>query len=180
MAAPRTIVATDIIAVESTPESPMIASTIAAAAPMAPVVAPAPATSSVLFSSVPAPVRGCPSTNWVAMVFSLLGRFEDAKSGTGLRLSERRSVLRQQLEDMAVRIAEVDASAAVSVVDLAVVERMRPAAVRDACLPDALEDGVELLVADAEGVVVPLEALAVLEVERQRVVHAHRRERAHR
>src|SRR5690606_21185803 len=54
---------------------------------------------------------------------------------------------RHQLKKMAVGRAEIDAAAAAPVIDLAVLRRRRPAAVTEACRPDAAEDGVELRLA---------------------------------
>lgn len=61
--------------------------------------------------------------------------------------------LRQDFQSVAVRIVEVDAPAAVVVVDLAgaVVEGVRP--VREARLPDPGEDRVEVVLGDEERVV---------------------------
>src|SRR5262249_10819567 len=59
-----------------------------------------------------------------------------------------------QLEDVTVRVLEIDASAAVPVVELAVVQAPGSAAVRDAGRLDAAKDGIELRFADVEGVVV--------------------------
>ena len=43
-------------------------------------------------------------------------------------------------------------------------------------LANAAQDGIELGVADLEGVVVALELLVVVEKERERIVDTHRRE----
>ncbi len=82
-----------------------------------------------------------------------------------------------QLEHVAVGILEVDAAAAAPIVELAVPEMGRIAAIGEALGLDAAEDGVELGVAHVEGVVVAGD-LAVLVAEEQRhlVVDAHRRE----
>jgi hypothetical protein len=79
---------------------------------------------------------------------------------------------------MAIRVAKIDATAAVPVVELAVVEAPRCAAIDELRLANAAEDGIELGIADVEGVVVALELLAVVEKERERVVDTYRREMA--
>src|SRR5580704_3629902 len=79
---------------------------------------------------------------------------------------------------MAIRVAKIDAAAAVPVVELTVVEAPRCAAIGELRLANAAEDGIELSIADVEGVVVALELLVVVEKERERVVDAYRREMA--
>src|ERR1700746_1718508 len=79
---------------------------------------------------------------------------------------------------MAVRVAKIDAAAAVPIVELTVVEAPRCAAVGELCLANAAEDRIELGIADVEGVVVALELLVVVEKERERVVDTYRREMA--
>ena len=74
---------------------------------------------------------------------------------------------------MAVRVAKIDAAAAVPVVELTVVEAPRCAAIRELRLENATEDGIELGIADVEGVVVALELLVVVERERERVVDTY-------
>src|SRR5712691_5702090 len=81
-----------------------------------------------------------------------------------------------QLEHVAVRVLEVDAPAAVPIVELAVVETPRRAAVSDAGFLHAAEDCVEFGVAHVEGVVMAFERRVVVEQERQRLIHPHRRE----
>src|SRR5437879_1781468 len=81
-----------------------------------------------------------------------------------------------QLEHVAVRVLEVDASAAVPIVELAVVETPGRAAVSDAGFLHAAEDCVEFGVAHVEGVVMAFERRVVVEQERQRLIHPHRRE----
>jgi hypothetical protein len=61
-------------------------------------------------------------------------------------------------------------------VELAVVEAPGRAAIGDLRLLDAPEDGVELALADMEGVVVAFELGVVVEQQRQRLVDAHRHE----
>ena len=79
---------------------------------------------------------------------------------------------------MAVRVAKIDAAAAVPVVELTVIEAPRCAAIGELRLANAAEDGIELGIADVEGVVVALELLDVVEKERERVVDTYRREMA--
>jgi hypothetical protein len=69
---------------------------------------------------------------------------------------------------MAVRVAKVHAASAVPVVELTIVEPPRCAAISEPSLPNAAEDGIELGIADVEGVVVPLELLVVVEEECER------------
>src|SRR5246127_5614442 len=77
---------------------------------------------------------------------------------------------------MAIRAAKIDAAAAVPVVELTVVEAPRCAAIGELGLANAAEDGIELGIADVEGVVVALELLVVVEEECERVVDTYRRE----
>src|SRR5690242_21821857 len=79
---------------------------------------------------------------------------------------------------MAVRVAKIDTATAVPVVELAVVEAPRCTAVGELRLADAAEDGIELGIADMEGVMVALELLVVVEQQRERVVDADGREMA--
>src|ERR1700741_2107307 len=77
---------------------------------------------------------------------------------------------------MAVRVAKIDAAAAIPVIELTVVETPRRAAIGQLRLANAAEDGIELGIADVEGVMVALELLLVVKKERKRVVDTHRRE----
>jgi hypothetical protein len=79
---------------------------------------------------------------------------------------------------VAVRVAKIDAAAAVPVIELTVAEAPRCAAIGELRLANAAEDGIELGIADVEGVVVALELLDVVEKERERVVDTYRREMA--
>jgi len=79
---------------------------------------------------------------------------------------------------MAVGVAKIDAAAAVPIIELTVVEAPRCAAIGELRLANAAEDGIELGIADMEGVMVALELLDVVEKERERVVDTHRREMA--
>ena len=74
---------------------------------------------------------------------------------------------------MAVRVAKIDAAAAVPVIEVTVVEAPRRAAVGELRLPDAAEDRIELGIADVEGVMVALELLVVIEKERECVVDTY-------
>ena len=73
---------------------------------------------------------------------------------------------------MAVRVAKINAAAAVPVVELTVVEAPRCAAISELRLANAAEDGIELGIADVEGIVVAFELLVIVEKERERVVDA--------
>ena len=77
---------------------------------------------------------------------------------------------------MAVGVAKIDAASAVPVVELSVVQAPRCAAIGELSLSNAAEDGIELGIADVEGVVVALELLLVVEEECERVVDTYRRE----
>jgi hypothetical protein len=54
---------------------------------------------------------------------------------------------------MAVRVAKIDATSAVPVVELTVVEAPRCTAIGELSLPNAAEDGIKLGIADVEGVI---------------------------
>src|SRR3954451_4843420 len=77
---------------------------------------------------------------------------------------------------MPVRVVEIEAAAATPVIDLRVGTRARAAAVGNSLCLDAIEDRVELGVADLEGVMMRLELAALVEVEGQLLVDPHRRE----
>src|ERR1700752_245135 len=79
---------------------------------------------------------------------------------------------------MAIRVAKIDAAAAVPVVELTIVEAPRCAAIGELRLANAAEDGIEFGIADVEGVVLALELLVVVEKERERIVDTYRREMA--
>src|ERR1700732_2494025 len=61
-------------------------------------------------------------------------------------------------------------------VDFHILRGARPAAIGKALIADPVEDPVELGFADLEGVMVPLEAVPIVEVYRQRLVDPHRSE----
>src|SRR5467141_765143 len=83
---------------------------------------------------------------------------------------------RQHFEDMAVRVAEVKATAAMAVIDVHIFGGARPAAIGETLAADAIKDPVELRLADLEGVVMPLEAVPIVEIDGQGVVDPHRGE----
>src|SRR5437660_7129214 len=91
-------------------------------------------------------------------------------------VQSKTSLSRQHLEQGAVRIEEVEAAAAMAMINLHVVRRPRPAAIGEALAADAIEDPVELRFGDLEGVMVPLEAVPIIKVDRQGVVDPHRSE----
>src|ERR1700704_2134477 len=62
-----------------------------------------------------------------------------------------------QFEYVTVRVFEIESAPAAPIVQLAVVEAPRRAAIGEALLLDAAEDGVEFLLADVKRVVVTVE-----------------------
>src|SRR5205085_8629325 len=66
------------------------------------------------------------------------------KTGKSLRHSH-------QLKHVTVRVLEINASAAIPIVELAIVETPRSAAMRDLRLLDATENGIKLGIAHVEG-----------------------------
>ena len=83
---------------------------------------------------------------------------------------------RHDLDEVPVEVSEVDERPTVTRTGLHVVRRVGAAAVRDALGLDPSENLVELLFADVERLVMGLKAIAVLEVEPERLVHSHWRE----
>src|SRR5919109_5076315 len=83
---------------------------------------------------------------------------------------------REHLEHVAVRVAEIETAPATPAIDLRVVERERSAAIGEALGADALEDRVELGLADLERVMVTLELRIIIEIQGQRVVDSQRSE----
>jgi hypothetical protein len=77
---------------------------------------------------------------------------------------------------MAVGTAEIETASASPIVELAVVETPRRAAKSDLGFLDAVEDRVELAVADMDSQVVAFELVVVVEQQRQALVDPHRRE----
>jgi|SRR6516165_5165694 len=71
---------------------------------------------------------------------------------------------------MAVRVAKIDAAAAVPIIELTVVETPRCAAVRQLRLANAAQNSIELGIVDVEGVVVALELFVVVEKKCERIV----------
>jgi hypothetical protein len=76
---------------------------------------------------------------------------------------------------MTVWILEVEATSAASMVDCHVVGRERSAAIGKTLAPDPRKDPVELPVAYLEGIVLPIEGRARVEVQHQRLIHPNRR-----
>jgi hypothetical protein len=68
-----------------------------------------------------------------------------ATSECRCRRGGRGSSGRQHLEQMTVRVAEVEPAAAVAVIDLHILRRARPAAISDSLGVDPVEDPVELI-----------------------------------
>ena len=79
---------------------------------------------------------------------------------------------------MAVRVAKIDAAAAVPVVELTVVEAPRCAAIDQLRLANAAQNSIELGIVDVEGVVVALELFVIVEKKCERTVDTYRREMA--
>src|SRR6516164_1940743 len=77
---------------------------------------------------------------------------------------------------MAVRVTEIKAAPAMAVVDLHVLRRPRAAAINQSLAVDAVKDPVELRFTHLEGVMMPLEAVPIIEIDGQRVVDPHRGE----
>jgi hypothetical protein len=77
---------------------------------------------------------------------------------------------------VAVWIAEIETAPATPVIDLHVVERARSAAIGETLGAHALEDRVELGLADLERVMVALELRIIVEIQGQRVVDSQRSE----
>src|SRR5215471_21243741 len=63
-----------------------------------------------------------------------------------------------------------------AVIDLHVLRRARSAAINEPLAADAIEDPVKLPFAHLKGVVMPLEAVPIIEIDSQRVVDPHRGE----
>src|SRR5215475_14124173 len=77
---------------------------------------------------------------------------------------------RQHFEHVPDRIAQIEAAAAATAIDLHVVKRAGAAAISNSLGTHALENLIELRLTDLEGVVVALEIRVVVEIERQCVV----------
>src|SRR5205085_12026329 len=72
-----------------------------------------------------------------------------SKTGKSVRHSHH-------LKHGTVRVLEINAAAAIPIVELAIVEAPRSAAIRDLRLLDATENGIKLGIAHVEGIVVAL------------------------
>ena len=79
---------------------------------------------------------------------------------------------------MAIGVTKIDAAAAVPVVEIAIVEAPRGAAIGELRLANALKDRIEFGIVDVERVMVALEFLGVVEKERERVIDTDRRKMA--
>src|SRR4029077_13879949 len=77
---------------------------------------------------------------------------------------------------MAVRVAKIDATSAIPVVELTVLEAPRCAAIGELSLPNAGEDGIEFGIAHVERIEGGLELLVVVKEECERVIDTYRRE----
>src|SRR5690242_7004888 len=83
---------------------------------------------------------------------------------------------RQHFEQVPVRVPKIKSAAAVPVVDFHVLRGARATAIGEALGADPVENPVELVLADPEGVMVAFEAVPIVEIDRQGVVDAHRGE----
>src|SRR5919201_3319467 len=79
----------------------------------------------------------------------------------------------QHLEQVTVGVAEIESAAAIAVIDLHILRRTRPAAIGDPLGTDPVEDPVKLCLTDFEGIVVPLEAVPIVKIDRQSLVDPH-------
>src|SRR6267378_1080243 len=86
----------------------------------------------------------------------------------------------QELQHMAVGIPEIDTSPPTAGVDLPVFRGPQPASIRDTNGLNAIEHRVELRITHMKGIVMTLEAVAIIEVEGQGIIHPHRHEVPHR
>src|SRR5205809_337072 len=92
---------------------------------------------------------------------------------------QKRAVLAgHDLHAVAVGIGEVKAAAATTRVDLHVPTADGSAAVWDTSGLDAVEDAIELFIADHEGVVIMCDVVAVVEIQGEHVVDANGRKMA--
>ncbi len=80
---------------------------------------------------------------------------------------------------MSVGVLEIESPTSTACVDLHVFQFEGLAAVRDTTALYAVEDGVELLIADVEGVVVTFDLFAVVEVQGQGVINSNGGEVSH-
>lgn len=79
----------------------------------------------------------------------------------------------EQFEQMTVRIAEVDATAAVPVIQFSIFRIPWMAAVRQPSLSHSVEDSVKFVITHPECIVMGLKRIIFIEIERQSVVHVH-------
>ena len=77
---------------------------------------------------------------------------------------------------MAVRIAKVDATPAVPIIQLAVLRIPRMAAVCQAGLLHPLKNGVEFVIAHVKCVMMGFERIVLIEIKREPVIYPHRSE----
>src|SRR5215472_4929522 len=77
---------------------------------------------------------------------------------------------------MAVRVLEVHATAAIPVVELAVLQAPRCAAIGETRIAYPAKDGVEGGVVEVEGIVMTFEIRLLTEQQRERLIDAYRRE----
>src|SRR5437588_634632 len=79
----------------------------------------------------------------------------------------------QHLEQVTVRVAEIETAPTIAMIDLHILRGARTTAVGEAFGADPAEDSVEFRFADLEGVVVPLEAVPIVEIDRQGLIDPH-------
>lgn len=75
---------------------------------------------------------------------------------------------------MAARIAEIDPTTAVPIIELPVLRISRMAAIGQSGLLQSLKNGVEFGIAHMKGIVMGLERIILVEIEREPVIHPHR------
>lgn len=78
---------------------------------------------------------------------------------------------RQQFEQMPARIAEVNTTPPVPIIQLPVFRILRMAAVRQASLLHPLNNGVEFRITYVKGIVMGLKRIILIEIECQSVIH---------
>jgi hypothetical protein len=86
----------------------------------------------------------------------------------------------QNFEQVPVRVFEIKAATAVTMIDRHVFGGTRAAAIGDAFGFDSVKDPVELRLTDLKGVMVAFELVAIIEINGQGVVDPDRREMRHR
>src|SRR5712671_6239610 len=89
---------------------------------------------------------------------------------------QARSSLRHghQLDDVAVVVLVIEATAAIPIVELSVFKAPRPASKGKSSVLDSMQDRIEFGVADVKRIMLACDSpLRVSEVQRQRVVDAH-------